>query len=62
MILLAISLLAVLGILLTGLVAFAKGSDFHDKYGSKLMQMRVAAQAVAVVLVLLLVMIRSAGN
>ncbi|MBT5240070.1 MAG: twin transmembrane helix small protein [Rhodospirillaceae bacterium] len=61
-ILLALSLLAVLGVLVTGLFAFVKGGDFHLKYGNKLMQWRVKAQAVAVVLVLLLVVTRAAGD
>lgn len=61
-ILLAFALLAVLGVLATGLFAFVKGGDFHAKHGNKLMQMRVTAQAVAIVLVLLLVMLRAAGD
>lgn len=61
-ILLALSLLAVLGVLVTGLFAFIKGGDFHAKHGNKLMQWRVTAQAIAVVLVLLLVMLRAAGD
>ena len=61
-VLLALSLLAVLGVLVTGLFAFVKGGDFHQKYGNKLMQLRVTAQAVAVFLVLLLVVTRAAGD
>jgi hypothetical protein len=59
---LAISLLAVLGVLFTGLFAFVKGGEFHRKHGNRLMQLRVTAQAVAVVLVLLLVLIRTASD
>lgn len=61
-ILLALSMLAVLGVLITGLVAFVKGGDFNAKYGNKLMQWRVTTQAIAVVLVLLLVALRSAAD
>lgn len=61
-ILLAISLLAVLGVLFTGLFAFVKGGEFHRKHGNRLMQLRVTAQAMAVVLVLLLVLIRTASD
>lgn len=61
-ILLALALIAVLGVLVAGLFAFVKGGDFHAKHGNKLMQMRVTAQAVAIVLVLLLVVVRTAGD
>ena len=58
-ILLSLSMLAVFGVLMTGLFAFVRGGDFHDKYGNKLMQWRVTTQAIAVVLVLLLVAVRA---
>ncbi len=61
-ILLAVSLVVVLAVLITGLFAFVKGGEFHAKHGNKLMQWRVTAQAIAVVLVLLLVMLRAAGD
>lgn len=61
-ILLALSLLAVLGVLLTGLFAFVKGGEFHAKHGNKLMQWRVKAQALAIGVVLLLVLVRAAGD
>ncbi|MDG2243810.1 MAG: twin transmembrane helix small protein [Rhodospirillaceae bacterium] len=61
-ILLAISLLVVLGVLVTGLFAFVKGGEFHQKHGNRLMQWRVTSQAVAVFLVLLLVLTRAAGD
>jgi hypothetical protein len=61
-ILLAISLLVVLGVLVTGLFAFVKGGEFHQKHGNRLMQWRVTSQAVAVFLVLLLVLSRAAGD
>jgi hypothetical protein len=61
-ILLALSLLAVLGVLFTGLFAFVRGGDFHKKHGNKLMQWRVKAQALAIGIVLLLVLVRAAGD
>ena len=51
--LVAIALLAVLAVLLTGVVGMAKGGDFNRKYGNKLMQARVAAQLIAVLLIFL---------
>lgn len=42
-----ISMLAVLAILLTGLVAMSKGGAFNEKYGNKLMRARVIMQGVA---------------
>ena len=61
-ILLAVSLLAVLGVLITGLVAFVKGGEFHRKHGNRLMQLRVTTQAIAVFIVLLLVLVRTASD
>lgn len=61
-ILLALSLVAVLGVLVTGLFAFVKGGEFHAKHGNKLMQWRVKAQALAILIVFLLVIVRSASD
>lgn len=61
-ILLVISLVVVLGVLFMGLFTFVKGGEFNRKYGNRLMQLRVTAQAVAVVLVLLLILVRTAGD
>ena len=61
-ILLALSLIAVLVVLFTGLFAFVKGGDFHRKHGNRLMQLRVTAQALAVFFVLLLVLWRTANE
>jgi len=49
-----VTLLAVVGVLLVGVVAMARGGEFNRKYGNKLMQARVALQAVAVALLFLL--------
>ncbi|UTW55137.1 HIG1 domain-containing protein [Kordiimonas sp. SCSIO 12610] len=45
--------LATLGILLAGGVTVAKGGEFNRKYGNKLMQARIACQALAVLCLLL---------
>lgn len=49
-----VTLLAVVGVLLVGVVGMARGGEFNRKYGNKLMQARVALQAVAVGLLFLL--------
>ena len=54
--LVAIALLAVLAVLLTGVVGMAKGGDFNRKYGNVLMRWRVALQGLAVVLILLAIL------
>lgn len=54
-ILLAIALAAVIGVLMVGIFAMARGGEFNRKYGNKLMRLRVALQAVAVLLFILLV-------
>ncbi|MEO9823826.1 MAG: twin transmembrane helix small protein [Paracoccaceae bacterium] len=54
----AIAVLIVLGILLTGIGGFAKGGDFNKKHANRIMRYRICAQAVAVVLILLFVAIR----
>ena len=54
--LLLIAMLATLGALVVGLAGFLYGGEFNRKYGNKLMQARVALQAVAVVLLLMLLL------
>ena len=49
-----IALLITLGILLTGVIGMAMGGEFNQKYGNKLMRMRVIAQFTALMLMLLL--------
>jgi len=53
-VLLMIAMLATLGVLVVGLAGFFHGGEFNRKYGNKLMQARVALQAVAVVLLLII--------
>jgi hypothetical protein len=53
-ILIIISLLVVLAILFTGVIGMAKGGEFNEKYGNKLMVARVVSQFVAVLMIGLL--------
>ncbi|MBP7253082.1 MAG: twin transmembrane helix small protein [Alphaproteobacteria bacterium] len=48
-----LTLLAVVGVLILGLVSLAKGEAFSKKYGNKLMQARIVLQLVAVGLLVL---------
>ncbi len=48
-----IALLITLGILLTGVIGMARGGEFNQKYGNKLMRMRVIAQFTVLMLMLL---------
>ena len=56
-ILLAIALLAVLGVLFAGIFAMARGGEFNRKFGNRLMRWRVALQGLAIVLFLLVLLI-----
>ena len=58
---LAVTMLAVLAVLLIGVIGFAKGGKFNAKNGNKLMQLRVLLQFVAIVAILIFVWIR-VGN
>jgi Hypoxia induced protein conserved region len=58
--LLLIAMLATLGVLAVGLAGFFHGGEFNRKYGNKLMQARVALQAIAIML-LLAILITTAG-
>jgi hypothetical protein len=61
-ILVAISVLVVLGILMFGIGSFAKGGEFNKKNANKIMRYRIGAQAVAVVVILVFVYVRRMGN
>ncbi len=54
----AVAVLAVLLILLTGIGGFAKGGDFNRKHANRIMRYRIYAQAFAVVVILIFVLIR----
>ena len=51
----ALTMLAVLVILATGIGGFAKGGEFNRKNGNRMMRWRLIAQAVAVALIMLFV-------
>ena len=57
-ILIILVLVALVGVLVTGIVSMFKGGEFNSKYGNKLMQLRVAIQLVAVLLIGLAFMLR----
>ncbi len=48
--LIIISLLSVVAVLALGIFSMLKGGEFNEKYGNKLMQMRVILQTLAVLL------------
>lgn len=52
-ILMATALLLVLAVLAVGIISMARGGEFNQKYGNKLMRARIAAQALAVLLLLI---------
>jgi hypothetical protein len=49
-VLLGIALLAVVGVLMTGVVVFARGGEVNRRWANRLMNLRVATQAVVVLL------------
>ncbi|MBJ6372699.1 twin transmembrane helix small protein [Sedimentitalea arenosa] len=53
---------AVVVVLMIGIGGFAKGGAFNQKYGNKMMQLRILAQAIAVVLILLYIWLRGSGG
>lgn len=59
-VLLGLTLLAVVGVLATGLVGFIAGGAFNRKYANKLMRLRVIMQAIAVALLLILFLLKTA--
>ena len=57
-VLLAITLVAVFIVLVTGVAGFIAGGEFNRKYANKLMRLRVVAQGIAVALLLILLVLR----
>lgn len=51
--LIAVSLAAVLVVLLAGVVGMLRGGAFNRRYGNALMRLRVGAQAAAVALIVI---------
>jgi hypothetical protein len=60
--LVAVAVLAVLGILLVGIGSFGKGGPFYRKNANKIMRWRIGMQFVAVILIVLFVYLRQQGS
>lgn len=60
--LIPLAVLAVVVVLVTGVVGFARGGKFNKQYGNKLMQARVGLQFLAVILILLLALVGGLGK
>ena len=60
--LIPLAFLAVVVVLVTGVVGFARGGKFNKQYGNKLMQARVVLQFAAVMLLLLLAVVGGMGG
>jgi hypothetical protein len=58
-ILLGCVLVAVLAVLITGVSVFVKGGETNKKWGNRLMNLRVATQAVAVLILGLILYLKS---
>jgi hypothetical protein len=57
-----LAVVAVVIVLMIGMGGFAKGGAFNHKYGNKMMQLRLAAQFVAVLLIVLYVYLKGTGS
>ena len=60
--LIALAMLAVVGILTFGIGSFGKGGEFAHKYSNKMMRWRIIAQFSAVVFIVLFVWLRDNGG
>ena len=60
--LIPLAALAVVVVLVTGIVGFARGGKFNRQYGNKLMQARVMLQFGAIMLLLLLAVLSGTGS
>lgn len=49
-------------VLLVGVLTMARGGEFNQKYGNKLMRLRILMQAIAVVLIMLGLWAASTGS
>lgn len=57
LVLVVIAMLITLGVLFAGLFSMARGGEFNQKYGNKLMRWRIIMQGVALLLFALAVMV-----
>ncbi len=60
-ILMILAMLATVGVLVTGLISFAKGGEFHKKNANKLMRWRVGLQFLAIAFFLIFIYFRKGG-
>jgi hypothetical protein len=58
-VLLGLALVAVLLVLIGGVVVFARGGEINRRYGNRIMNLRVATQAVAVAILGLILLLRA---
>jgi hypothetical protein len=58
-ILVLIAMFITLGVLATGIIGMARGGEFNQKYGNKLMRARIIAQGAALALFALAVLVSS---
>ena len=61
-IIVAVAVLAVLGILLLGIGSFGRGGEAAAKTSNKYMRWRIYAQAIAIVVILIFVFFRRMGG
>tara|TARA_Y100001001_G_C7975085_1_gene297292 strand:+ start:997 stop:1200 length:204 start_codon:yes stop_codon:yes gene_type:complete len=60
--LLIAAMLATLGALIIGLFAFARGGEFNEKHGNRLMRLRVFLQGLALVLFIAAIVTSQSGE
>ncbi len=59
--LLGLAMAVVVAVLVTGIAAFIRGGPWYERHATRLLHLRVAAQAVAILLLGLLVWLRHRG-
>lgn len=61
-ILMVIGMVATLGILATGIVSMARGGEFNERWGNRLMRYRIVAQGFALAMFAIgLVLLKNSG-
>jgi hypothetical protein len=58
-VLVLIAMFITLGVLATGIIGMARGGEFNQKYGNRLMRARIIAQGVALALFAVAVLVGS---
>jgi len=61
-ILVGVTLLAVVGVLVAGVLGMARGGEFNKRHGNRLMRYRVGLQFLAVLLIVVLVLVTRGGG